>query len=111
LAIVVEDVLHIHGGQGNSEVTDELGPLCLPGIAREPGLHPAKVLAGAEQHGGEGDVGSLPDSYHHSPLMVLHQEKLPEVGFFCLVPRGHQLLLQRWQQDDEKIKSYGCQIG
>ena len=80
-------------------------------MAQEPRHHPVKVLASAELHGSEGDADSMPDSSHHSPLMVLHQEKLLEAGFLRLMARGLQLLLQRWQQYDEKIRSYGCQIG
>ena len=67
--------------------------------------NPTEILASAELHGSEGDAGSLPDSCHHSSLVVLHQEKLPEAGFLHLVVRGRQLLLQRWQQDYEKIRS------
>ena len=47
----MEDVLHIHGGHDDGEVTDQLGPLCLPGVAWEPGLHPTKVLGDTELHG------------------------------------------------------------
>ena len=77
-------------------------------MGREPRLHPVEVLASAGLHGGEGNPGSLPDYRYHSLLLVLHPKKLLEVGFLRLVARGHQLLLQRKQQDDEKIRSYRC---
>ena len=108
MATTTEDVLHFHGCRGSGEVTDQLGLLSLPDVAQEPGLHSMEVLAGAELHGGEGDASSLLNSHHHSPLTVPHQEKLPEAGFLRLVARGYQLLLQRWQQDNEKIRSYRC---
>ena len=110
----MEDVLHTHGGHddgGDSEVNHQLSSLYLLDVAREPRLHPTKVLVGVELHGGVGDASSLLDSHHHSPLLVLHQEILLEAGFLHLMARGRQLLLQCWQQDDEKIRSYGCQIG
>jgi hypothetical protein len=76
MATTAEDVLHIHSGhdgsQGGGKVTNQLGLLCLPSVAWEPRLHLAKVLASAELHSGEGDADSLPNSYHHSPLTVLH---------------------------------------
>jgi hypothetical protein len=93
LDTTIEDVLHIHGGRGGDEVTDQLDPLCLPSVAREPRVHPMEVLAGVELHGGEGNAGSLPASCHHIPLMVLHQEKLLEASFLRLMERGRQLLL------------------
>ena len=76
-------------------------------MAWEPRLYPVEVLVGAELHGNEGDAGSLPDSHHHRPLMVLHQEKLLEAGFLHLMEGGHQLLLQHWQQNDKKVRSCG----
>jgi hypothetical protein len=107
LATTTEDVIHIHGGHdGGGKVTDQLSPLRLPGVVREPGLHLVKVLASAELHGGEDDVCSLLDSCHHSLLMVLHLENLLEAGFLHLMARGHQLLL-RWQQEDKKVRSCG----
>ena len=73
MATTAEDVLHIHNSHGGfcggDEVTDQLGPLRLPGVAREPGLHSVEVLASAELHG---NAVSLPNSHHHSPLEVLH---------------------------------------
>jgi hypothetical protein len=61
-------------------------------------------MAGAELYGGEGDVGFVSDSGHHHAFMVLHQENLMKASLLHLVARGHQLLLQCWQQEDRKIK-------
>jgi hypothetical protein len=66
----------------------------LPVMVREPGLHPAEVLAATELHGSEGNTGTLLDSCHHSLLMVLHQENLPEASFLHLMAGYCQLLLQ-----------------
>jgi hypothetical protein len=99
LATTTKDVLHIHGGHndgggGGSEVTNQLSLPHLPVMVREPGLHPAEVLAATELHGSEGNTGTLLDSCHHSLLMVLHQENLPEASFLHLMAGYCQLLLQ-----------------
>jgi hypothetical protein len=53
LATAAKDVLHIHGshdgGHSGGEVADQLRPLRLPDVVREPGLHQAKVLASAQK--------------------------------------------------------------
>jgi hypothetical protein len=36
--------------------------------------------------------------------MVLHQKNLLEVGLLHLMVESHQLLLQRWQQEDRKVR-------
>jgi hypothetical protein len=105
LATATEDVLHVHGGHASSEVTDQLHPLLLPGMVREPRLHPTEVLAGAQLHGGEGNTGSLPDSHHHRSFEVLHHDDLLEASHLCLIAGSRQLLLQCWQQDDMKVTS------
>jgi hypothetical protein len=92
LATATKDVLHIHGDQNGNcdgcEVADQFRSLRLPSVNREPRLHLTKVLAGAELRGSKGNVGSLPDSLHHSPLAVLHQEYLPEACFLSLMVGG-----------------------
>ena len=70
MAITTEDVLHIHGGHNDSEVTDELHPLRLPGLVRELELHPVEVLADAQLHGSKVDVGFLLDPCHPHVLMA-----------------------------------------
>jgi hypothetical protein len=51
LATTVEDVLHVHSGRdgshGGGEVTDQIHPLLLTIVVREPRLLPVEVLAGA----------------------------------------------------------------
>ena len=72
----------------------------------EPRLHLAEVLVGAQLHGSDGEASSLPDPRHHCVLVVLHQKNLLEAAFLCLMAGGRQLLLQRWQQDDMRVRSY-----
>jgi hypothetical protein len=90
LATIAEEVLHVHGGHDSSPACFTL---LLPGMLREPGLNPAKVLANAQLHGFERDVSSLLDLYHHQPLVVLHREGHPEAVHLRLMTRGRQLLL------------------
>jgi hypothetical protein len=101
-----EDVFHVYGDHdgsyGGSKVTNQLCPL---------GRHLTEVLAGVELQRSKGNTSSLPNSGHHRTLVVLHQKNLPKASLFCLMPGGRQLLLQRWQQEDKKIRSGKQQTG
>jgi hypothetical protein len=107
----MEDILHIHGshdgGQSGGKVIDQLRSLLLLHTLWKPECHPAKVQPDLQLHGSKGDTSPLLDSCYHHPLMVLHYDELLEASHLRLMMRSRQLLLQRWQQDDTKIRSYG----
>ena len=100
LASIVEDILHIHGGnndiRSSSKVINQRRPLLLPDMLWEPRNHPSEVHPGPQLHGSKSNTISLPDPYHHHSHMVFHHDDLSEASHLCLMAGGHQLLLQCW---------------